>query len=56
MGLGQLFSALSSVRVGCESEMCLPVCGSGGGSDGDEMGGGGLRGRRVWRGVWTARV
>lgn len=24
--LGLLFSALSSVRVGCESVMCLPVC------------------------------
>lgn len=38
--------------------MCLPVCvwGGCGGSDGDEMGGGGLGGRRVWRGVWTARV
>lgn len=28
--LGLLFSALSSVRVGCESVMCLPVCVCGG--------------------------
>lgn len=29
--LGLLFSALSSVRAGCESVMCLPVCVWGGG-------------------------